>query len=235
MNKRLLTIAGMVPRNGVGVIDVGTDHGYLPVHLALNGYTGRLFASDINAMPLAAAKRSARERGAEDRICFLQCNGLALCPPEEVDTIIIAGMGGDLICDILDRAEWCLDPRYTLILQPMTKAEVLRYWLCNNGFVLREERLVRDGAFLYQVIRAEYCVNMPIRDAELFSGAFSNICGEEAAAEWLDSLIRRFEHEARGLAAASEPRPGRSELLEEILSELKSMKGELHDNSQGHI
>ena len=71
MNKRLETIANMV-QNGRGLIDVGTDHGYLPVWLAQRGYTGVLYASDINSSPLASARKSAREAAlAEDRIEFL--------------------------------------------------------------------------------------------------------------------------------------------------------------------
>ena len=174
MNNRLKAIAGLV-KDGKGLIDVGTDHGYLPVYLAQNGYTGALLASDINPGPLDAARRTAREAAEEERIRFLLCDGLDGCPPERIDTIVIAGMGGDLICRILDRAEWCLDDAYTLLLQPMTKAEVLRYWLVNNGFRLEEELLVRDGGRIYQIIRARYSQNMTMSDAELFSGAFGNI------------------------------------------------------------
>ena len=70
MNIRLETLASLVP-NGRGLIDVGTDHGYLPLHLARKGYSGKLFASDINVGPLSAARRSAREADLEDRITFL--------------------------------------------------------------------------------------------------------------------------------------------------------------------
>ena len=226
MNKRLETIADMV-QNGRGLIDVGTDHGYLPVWLARRGYTGFLFASDINDAPLASARKTAREALVEDRIEFLLCDGLDGCPPEKIDTIVIAGMGGDLICRILDRAEWCLNEDYTLILQPMTKAEVLRYWLVNNGFSLQEERIVRDGGKLYQVIRSRYTGNMSLSDAELFAGAFENIGAEPLCAEWLDSLILRFEKEERGLLSAEMPEEGRLSICRSIKRGLLEMKGKL--------
>ena len=226
MNKRLETIAYMV-KDGRGLIDVGTDHGYLPVCLAQRAYTGLLFASDINAAPLDAARRTAREASLEERIRFLLCDGLDACPKDLVDTIVIAGMGGDLICRILDRAEWTLDGAYTLILQPMTKAEVLRYWLVNNGFSLEEERLVRDGGKLYQLIRACYISNSFLSDAELFSGAFENIRGETLCREWLDALIRRFEKEERGLLSAEKPGEGKLEICRGILAGLHEMKGRL--------
>lgn len=226
MNNRLKTIADMVI-NGRGLIDVGTDHGYLPVWLAERGYPGFLFASDINALPLETARKTAAEASVENRIKFLLCDGLDDCPPDRIDTIVIAGMGGDLICRILDRAEWCLDSAYTLILQPMTKAEVVRFWLINNGFLLEEERLVRDGGILYQVIRAKYSQNMSLSDAELFSGAWENIRSEALCGEWLDSLITRFEKEEKGLLAAENPKEGRLPICRGILSELKDMRGML--------
>ena len=163
----------------------------------------------------------------EDRIEFLLCDGLDGCPPEKIDTIVIAGMGGDLICRILDRAEWCLNEAYTLILQPMTKAEVLRYWLVNNGFSLLEERIVRDGGKLYQVIRSRYTGNMSLSDAELFAGAFENIGAEPLCAEWLDSLILRFEKEERGLLSAEMPEEGRLSICRSIKKGLLEMKGKL--------
>ena len=101
MDRRLSTIASQI-ENGLGLADVGTDHGFLPVHLARHGYTGNLYASDINEGPLQTAIDNAAHAGVSDRIKFLLCDGLRLCPPEEVDTIVIAGMGGLLIADILD-------------------------------------------------------------------------------------------------------------------------------------
>ena len=120
MNKRLEAIMAHIPQNGRGVIDGGTDHGYLPAALFQRGYTGKLIAADINAEPLSKAKRTAESIGAEDVISLRLCDGLDGCDPSEVDTIVIAGMGGDTICGILYRAEWCLAREYTLILQPMT-------------------------------------------------------------------------------------------------------------------
>ena len=211
MNKRLEMIAEMVS-DGKGLVDVGTDHGYLPVWLARKGYTGRLFASDINSAPLESARKTARE---------------ADCPPDQIDTIVIAGMGGDLICRILDRAEFCLDEAYTLILQPMTKAEVLRYWLVNNGFELIEERLVRDGGILYQIIKARFWGNMPLSDAELFAGALKNIRSEPLCGEWLDALIRRFEKEERGLLSAAGTEESKLSICRGIRDGLIEMKGKL--------
>ena len=142
MNKRMHAIVKYI-EPGRGLIDVGTDHGYLPTWMASHGYHGNIIAADINAAPLQKARENAEKAGVTDRITFQLCDGLEQCKPESVDTIIIAGMGGDLICRILDLAEWCMDRRYKLILQPMTKSEVLRYWLTNNEFEILAEDLAR--------------------------------------------------------------------------------------------
>lgn len=226
MNKRLHTIANMV-KDGKGLIDVGTDHGYLPAYLAVNGYSGFLFASDIHAGPLNAARKTASDCSVENRINYLLCDGLDGCPPDQIDTIVIAGMGGDLICRILDKADWCLDHRYTLILQPMTKAEVLRYWLVNNGFSLEEERLVRDGGILYQIIRTRFSQNMTLSDAELYAGSFENIRNEMLCAEWLELLLHRFEKEEKGLLAAERQEKARLSVCKSVLDGLREMKGKL--------
>ena len=83
---------------------------------------------------------------------------------------VIAGLGGDTIVKILDEAEFCMDSRYLLILQPMTKPEVLRYWLAYNGFEILSESLVQETGGLYQVLTARFGGKTTLNDAELFVG-----------------------------------------------------------------
>ena len=219
MNKRLQAIEALV-RPGRGLIDVGTDHGYLPVSLARHGYPGALFASDLREGPLNAARRSAREAGLDERITFQLCDGLELCDPDAVDTIVVAGMGGDTVCGILDRADWCLDPRYRLILQPMTRAEVLRYWLTNNGFVIEEERLVEDAGEIYALFTARFGGETRLSDAELYTGAFALVEGERLWPEFLRLQRKRMEKLLAGLRQSGRE-PGRLNLMEAILRDLK--------------
>ena len=93
MNKRLEEIYALIGE-GRGLVDVGTDHGYIPAALAKSGYSGKIIASDINPGPLQAARRSAESAGVADKIDFLLCDGLDGCDPSAIDTIVIAGMGG---------------------------------------------------------------------------------------------------------------------------------------------
>lgn len=221
MNKRLLAVAELI-EDGKGLVDVGTDHGYLPAHLAMNGYRGALYASDIKEGPLAAAKRTAAEAGLSERIRFLLCDGLRLCPPEEIDTIVIAGMGGDMMVKILDEAEWCMDARYRLILQPMTKAEVLRYWLVNNGFSIASETLTEDGGILYQIIETVFGGETKLSDAELFVGKRSLYREQSLYDRQLEQVIARFRKAVEGMNGR-EAQP-RLKLYREIYHQLTEMR-----------
>lgn len=222
IDDRLACILSHIP-DGKGLIDVGTDHGYLIAELARRGYSGKLFASDVNEWPLNRAKETAKQAELSDRVEFLLCDGLALCPPGAVDCIVIAGMGGDTICGILDRAEWCMDPDYLLVLQPMTKAEVLRYWLINNGFSITEEDLVRDGKAVYAVVCARFGGSCRLTDAECCVGSGAMLREHPLFPEWLARHQKRYREALAGLRLSVGREDGRAALYEGILSQLKEM------------
>jgi tRNA (adenine22-N1)-methyltransferase len=230
MRKRLECIAAKIP-DGIGVIDVGTDHAYLPVALARRGYCGNLLASDIGEGPLAVARRHAEDASVADRIRFFCCDGLELCPPEDVDCIVIAGMGGDTICGILDRGEFCMDPRYLLILQPMTRAEVLRYWLIYNEFAIVEEDLVEDGGVLYPVLCARFGGNTRLSDAELFTGSFAMLKDHPLFPRFWEIQHRRLRKTFEALkSSGAGDEDGRLVLSAQICRELEEMMP--RDNSK---
>lgn len=198
MNKRMHAIVKYI-EPGRGLIDVGTDHGYLPAWMASHGYRGNIIASDIHAAPLQKAKDTAEKAGVTNRITFQLCDGLAQCKQESVDTIIIAGMGGDMICRILDLAEWCMDRRYKLILQPMTKSEVLRYWLTNNEFEILTEDLVPESGSIYQLIVARFGGSTRLSDGELFLGKKELCTDEELYEQQRKKLIKRIDSAVAGM------------------------------------
>lgn len=225
MSKRLEKIAAhILAESSLGFADVGTDHGYLPLGLLSRGYGGYIFASDLRPDPLSKAIAGAKEAGVYDRICFSLGDGLDNCPGERIDSIVIAGMGGDTICGILDRAEWCMDSRYTLILQPMSKAEVLRYWLTNNEFEITSEELIEENGEIYQLMKARFGQARPLKDSELFLGSLQLVREQELFRPRLERLIKRFERSVKGLALSrTRPNPGRLSLFENILGELKEI------------
>ena len=228
--KRLDEIISLVSSQK-GIIDVGTDHGYIPVHFALTDYTGRLIASDINAGPLSAAKKIAKEHAVEEKINFTLANGLSQCSADEVDTIIIAGMGGDLICSILDEAEWTMNSAYQLILQPMTKAEILRFWLSSNGYAIEEERLAYENNRVFKVLSARYSgINSSLTDAELFTGALALTKDLPLFEKMLALETERMEKKVHGLVSSAHT-PGEEDLYKNILHQMTDMRTD-HDKSK---
>ena len=150
---RLRLIAGWVPE-GAYLADVGTDHGYLPTWLRLQGKIQGAVASDLRPGPLERAKVTGLLYGT-DNIEYRLCNGLAGIRPSEVDTVTIAGMGGETILSILKAAPWTADGQHTLLLQPQSHEEMVRQYLAENGFAITREALVRDRGTLYTVMEAK--------------------------------------------------------------------------------
>ncbi len=151
LSPRLRTVAELAGAGG-SVIDVGTDHGYVPVYFAKLGLFSRIAASDIGALPLQSAKNSAREHGVEDKIEFYLSDGLkSVAGP--FDTVVVAGMGGETMVDIISDCSWVKTSR--LILQPQSKLPGLSGWLDENGFTCRRARLVEDGGKLYAAFCSE--------------------------------------------------------------------------------
>ena len=147
LSPRLAFLAGWVPQ-GARLADIGTDHAYLPVWLDVHGRVSTAIAADLRPGPLQRARETGRLYGA-CHVDYRLCDGLAAITEEECDTIVIAGMGGENIAGILQRAPWTADGRHTLLLEPHSRAEVLRAFLAKNGYVIRREALVRDRGFLY--------------------------------------------------------------------------------------
>ena len=168
LQPRLQMLADMIPQ-GARLADVGTDHGYLPVWLLQEGRIRRAIASDINAEPLAHARRTAEAYGTAEAMDFRLCAGLDGIVPGEADVVVIAGMGGETICAILEAAPWLRDGA-ELLLQPMTKTEELRAWLSASGYRLLEERLVEDKDFLYPILRTVGGTMPPMNEEELWAG-----------------------------------------------------------------
>ena len=222
MNKRLKLISDYID-NGKGIADVGTDHGYLPIFLAENGYTGNIFASDINEDPINKAIKNAAAAGVSDKINFMLCDGLRMCPRAQIDTIVIAGMGGDMIVKILDETEWCLSPEYKLILQPMSKAEILRYWLVYNGFEIKHELLVDENGTIYQIIVARFGGISKLNDAQLYIGCYEDAQQKELYIKNYSALYRRFDRAVKEIKEGENIPLYRLRLFEDILAQLKEM------------
>lgn len=190
---RLLACAALV-RPGAHVCDVGTDHALLPVYLVQEGIASDVIASDIGEGPLQSAERTIVRNGLTGQIRTLLSDGLAKVPAEVTD-IVIAGMGGETITGILSGCPFSLEGK-RLILQPMTKAEVLRLWLFTHGFAIREERCVREEKRLYTVLCVEYTgakYKMPVWAMWIGAMDLHDPDGMAYAERQLAQLTRRSE------------------------------------------
>ncbi len=154
LSERLYLIATMVP-DGAMVCDVGTDHGYLAAALCKSGRVKSVIATDINEKPLLHAKETVKRLKCED-IELRLCDGLDGVGSNEADTVIVAGMGGEVIAGILSRAEWVKNEKVTLILQPMTSAFLLREYLYKNGFDILKEPTLKENGKVYSVMLVRY-------------------------------------------------------------------------------
>ena len=153
------------------VADIGTDHAYLPVFLVKNGIAARAVASDINEGPVLRAKKNVTEAKLSDKIEVLRRDGLDGYENSGVTDIIICGMGGELIAQILGNVQFTAKEGVRLILQPMTKAAELRRFLVSSGYSIIGEKLAEDDGKIYQIICAEYSgTSEPYTEAELLIG-----------------------------------------------------------------
>ncbi|MDF2548178.1 MAG: SAM-dependent methyltransferase [Anaerosolibacter sp.] len=151
LTPRLLTIANLVPQNAV-IADIGTDHGYIPVYLIKHNIAKKVIAADVNDGPLQSAKKNIALHHMENVIETRLGNGLEVLHAGEADAVIIAGMGGLLIRDILDAHPEITSSIGTFVLQPMVAQDDLRRWLLANGFMITNERLVKEDHRIYEVM-----------------------------------------------------------------------------------
>lgn len=154
LSKRLLIIAGLVPKNSV-VADVGTDHGYIPAYLIANKISKKVIGSDISKGSLDKIIDYVKEIGFEKEIEPRLGDGLKILKPYEVDTVIIAGMGGVLIKEILDNDKNITNSITNFILQPMIGAKELRMYLMENNFEIIKEELAKEENKYYEIIYAK--------------------------------------------------------------------------------
>ena len=157
LDDRLLLIASMVRDGGIP-LDVGTDHAYVPIYLIKNGLCKRAVASDINRGPLRRACENARKFNVYDKIDFCLADGITNTYPEKhgVTDIIIAGMGGEMIAQIIDSSDYTRIPGVRLILQPMSTVQELRGYLAEMGYATLNEKVCCAGNKYYTCISAEY-------------------------------------------------------------------------------
>lgn len=153
LSDRLQKIANFISP-GETVADIGTDHGFLPIALWESGKSPHVILSDINEGPLEKARENIEKYFPEKVFDLRIGSGIRTISQGEVDVIVIAGMGGLLIADILADDLTKTKSYQKLILQPRNAQNKLRAWLMKNGFAIADETLVKEGKYICEIIVA---------------------------------------------------------------------------------
>lgn len=153
IDARINTMINFVA-SGSRVADIGADHGYLAIELVKTHRADYVIATDKNFGPLEAAKKNISAAGLEDVIETRLGDGLQVLSVGEVDTICIGGMGGALICAILEESPQIFSSTENFIFQPMNAADKLKNYLTNKNFYIADIDLAESGGIIYEIIFA---------------------------------------------------------------------------------
>ena len=220
LDDRLSAVAGLV-RNTKRVADIGTDHGYLVAYLVENGICPSGIAADLRKGPLENARQTVIQQGLSDKIELILSDGLQNIPENSCDDFVIAGMGGNLIAEILEKAPWVKDERINIVAQPMTHAEVLRQWFIDNGFTIKKEKTATDGKRYYCIISACYSGSAENHSASyIYTGELKP--ESETDIKYLEKILTALTKKYNALISANKED---NDNLKLIIDEIKALLG----------
>ena len=171
MNLRLRILAQMVDQEA-RVADIGTDHAYLPIQLVKEGKVDYAIASDVAAGPLENAEKDIIAAGLKNKIETRLGSGLeTISAKDKIDTVVIAGMGGKLMTNILNEA-WSRNFHFaTLILEPNVGEPGVREWLSAHKYQIINEKIIAEAGHIYELIKAQELENtISLTDRQIFFG-----------------------------------------------------------------
>ena len=192
LSKRLQNVADMVTK-GYIVADIGTDHGYVPIYLIKNGIVPKAYAMDINEGPLKIADKNIRLEGLQDKITTVLSDGMNEMTSEMAESVVIAGMGGDLITDILNRGKNIKGIK-ELVLSPHKRVDIVRKYLLDNNWKITDENMVIDNNKYYTILKA-----VPEREesgydeAELMYGRLLLLTKNPVLKQYLEKENKMYE------------------------------------------
>jgi len=154
LSNRLEAVANNIPQ-GARLADIGSDHAYLPCNVVKKGIVPVAIAGEVAEGPYQSALEQVLSEHLTEEITVRKGDGLDVIQPGEVDCITVAGMGGTLISNILDRGKTKLDGVSRLILQPNVGSFAVRKWLLDNGWELIKEEILKEDGKIYEILVAE--------------------------------------------------------------------------------
>lgn len=231
MNKRKLSdrvchIVDLVPECD-SMADVGCDHALISIYLREIGRVKKVIASDLREKPLENARENVEKKGLTTDFQFRLCDGLSAYKPHEVETILISGLGGILMKEVLDKGKEVVKSATYLILEPQSDVYLVRKWLREEGFVIKEERFAREGIKYYPVIRAEKGDIFTEEGEERIFDKFGALLLKEKNRVLKEFLIGRREHFSKIItegSLVSSSNEGTEERLIFLKEELKDVE-----------
>lgn len=218
LTPRLRTIMQQVPE-GARLADIGTDHALIPTALLRRGVIQSAIASDLREGPLDSAARTAKQFEVEHKLSLRLGGGLQTVKTDEADTIVIAGMGGETIAQILADDAWALDGAHLLLLQAMTAQPYLRQYLAAHGGVIQKESLCREGQRIYTVMTV---VGGGKREQKKLSACCISdaLLRDPMAEEYIQKLLHREQKIVHSLETAKHQKPEELHMHREMIAVL---------------
>ena len=191
ISNRLKTIGDFV-KNNSKVIDVGCDHGLLSIYIYLNKKNVRIIASDINEKPLSEARKNLKKYNLEDKIELRLSNGIKNYTSNEFDTLIISGLGGVTISNIVNEDKDKLENTKNIIIQSNNNIPMIRKVISKLNYKITNEKLVKENNIIYTIIVFEKS-NKKIRykKEDLFIGPILKNSNDEYLKEYLRQEIKK--------------------------------------------
>lgn len=221
ISKRLELVASFVPQGAI-LLDVGSDHAYLPIELIERGQIESAIAGEVVEGPYQSAVKNVEAHGLKEKIQVRLANGLAAFEEaDQVSVITIAGMGGRLIARILEEGLDKLADVERLILQPNNREDDLRIWLQDHGFEIVAESILEESGKFYEILVVE-AGQMKLSASDVRFGSF-------LSKEVSPVFVQKWQKEAEKLEFALGQIPEKN--LEErqvLVDKIQAIKEVLH-------
>lgn len=222
LSNRMHMVADLVMPGNV-LADIGCDHGYLSVWLVREKRVSRAIAMDLREGPLAKAKESITFFHQNERIETRLSDGMDKLRPGEADCIVIAGMGGILMRDILQRGRECCALAKQLVLQPQSDPETVRSEIHNQGFYIADERACYEDGKYYVAFSCEKGEeNVPYSETELKYGRILVERRDETYFRYLREELGKKEAMYQNLLKAGTV--AAEQRIEKLTPELKELR-----------
>jgi tRNA (adenine22-N1)-methyltransferase len=222
LSKRLQAVAHQVKSGGV-VADIGCDHGFTSIYLVQQQLARRVIALDINKGPLERADEHVTKYHLQESRELRLSDGVEKLSEGEADTLLISGMGGSLICRILDAYPQVTASAGELVLSPQSEISLVRHYLLEHGFAIDGEQMLKEQGKYYVVIHGVHGSQQFLREEEYLFGQILLQQGDCCLQEYLQKEKKRMEHilHSMGQKELSSSAIHQKEILTEKLEQVK--------------